>query len=263
MKLISLNAWCGSVFDPLINFIKQEAYDTDIFCFQEILSTHSGRKEYKNQRINLLQELQNTLPNFDYIYTPQIKGYNIIALKPEKVDFDLYLGLTIFYKNNIEVKEKGEYYIYKFDPPNFNLNISDYPIVLQFLTYKNAGKEFTIFNFHGAPYPGSKLDTDFRIQQSIKIKDYMKQFNNNKILIGDFNLMPNTKSITILEEDTKNLIKEYNISKTRGKLNPYYGKADFQGFADYAFVTKGIEVKNFEVPEVEISDHLPLIVTFS
>jgi endonuclease/exonuclease/phosphatase family metal-dependent hydrolase len=40
---------------------------------------------------------------------------------------------------------------------------------------------------------------------------------------------------------------------------PFYGK---QPFADYIFITPDIKVKNFEVPDLEISDHLPMILDF-
>ena len=34
-------------------------------------------------------------------------------------------------------------------------------------------------------------------------------------------------------------------------------------FADYTFVTSGIKVESFEVPDVPISDHLPMILKFN
>ena len=39
----------------------------------------------------------------------------------------------------------------------------------------------------------------------------------------------------------------------------FFGK---QHFADYVFVSKDVKVKKFEVPYLEISDHLPLILDF-
>ena len=60
----------------------------------------------------------------------------------------------------------------------------------------------------------------------------------------------------------RNLIIEKNIPRTRSKLSPFWGKSDFQKFADYTFVSKNIVVKDFSVPDVEISDHLPMILEF-
>ncbi len=96
-----------------------------------------------------------------------------------------------------------------------------------------------------------------------KVKEIMDKQKGAKILVGDFNLLPETESIKVFETNMRNLIKEFNIGITRSNLSPFYGKSDFQKFADYTFVTKDIDVKSFEVPQVEISDHLPMILKFS
>ncbi len=54
--------------------------------------------------------------------------------------------------------------------------------------------------------------------------------------------------------------------QTRNKIGWEFFK-DQEGFvkqyyADYCFATSEIDVKNFEVPYVEVSDHLPLILKF-
>lgn len=78
---------------------------------------------------------------------------------------------------------------------------------------KMEDKPLFISNFHGVAYPGSKLDTKLRIQQSKNILNLFKKQTGAKIIVGDFNLMPQTKSIALLERSgMKNLIKEYNRS---------------------------------------------------
>src|SRR3989304_780654 len=44
------------------------------------------------------------------------------------------------------------------------------------------------------------------------------KFNGQKILCGDFNLNPDTKSLNILDRGMKNLIKEYKVKSTRSGL---------------------------------------------
>ena len=41
MKLISLNIWGGTIFEPLMKFIDKESADTDIFCFQEVFRSET------------------------------------------------------------------------------------------------------------------------------------------------------------------------------------------------------------------------------
>ena len=86
----------------------------------------------------------------------------------------------------------------------------------------------------------------------------MKKFNDlEKILCGDFNLLPNTESLAILSEDMKNLVKDFDITSTRSKL---YTKPE--KFADYILVSPDVSVKKFTVMQDEVSDHLPLLLEF-
>lgn len=63
-------------------------------------------------------------------------------------------------------------------------------------------------------------------------------------------------------------MKEFEVKTTRGsmmrKLFSQYAhsKYGFQEFADYTFVSPGVTVQSFEVPDEPISDHLPMILTF-
>ena len=86
----------------------------------------------------------------------------------------------------------------------------------------------------------------------------MDKQDGKKILVGDFNLNINTKSLTILEKKMINLIKKYNIQTTRNKHFPGSEK-----FADYTFVSPDIKIRSFQVPHTEVSDHLPMILQFS
>ena len=124
-------------------------------------------------------------------------------------------------------------------------------------------KEISVSNFHGIPFPGNKLDTDKRLTEVKRTKEIIFSKGESQILVGDFNLLPETQSIKIFEEDMRNLIKEFNIQITRSTLSPFYGRPDFQKFADYTFVSPDVRVKNFTVPDVEVSDHLPMILEFS
>ncbi len=55
----------------------------------------------------------------------------------------------------------------------------------------------------------------------------------------------------------RNLVKEYRVTSTRSQL---YKKPD--KFADYILVSPEVIVEDFKVLEEEMSDHLPLLLTF-
>lgn len=150
--------------------------------------------------------------------------------------------------------------------PGFKIikkDFSNQPTPLQYIEFSKDKEDFCIFNLHGAPFPEDKLDTSKRIEQSKKILDIMDSKNGTKILVGDFNLLPETESIKMIEnKGYKNLIEKFNIDRTRSFLGPYWKGSAFQKFADYAFVSVEVKIKSFKVPHIEISDHLPLILEF-
>lgn len=259
MKLISLNTWGGKYFEPLIAFIKEHSSNTDIFCFQEIYDTPMLRA-YQNIRTNLLFEIKSVLSNFQILYFPTLINFDDEA---NPVDFNLTHGSAIFVKDSITINSKKNYFIYK--DKNFQTlkkDFSNLPTPLQYIGFNLNDKKFNIFNFHGTPFPGNKLDTKRRLLEVSRVKEILSSKEGAKILVGDFNLLPQTKSIKLYEWGMKNLVKEFNIEKTRSNLSPFYGGPDFQKFADYTFVSNDVQVKSFQVPDVKISDHLPMILEF-
>lgn len=261
MKLISLNTFGGKYFEPLTGFIKQNSQNTDIFCFQEMNNTNSDIKQYNEIRTNLLSEINQILPGFKVFYFPVVTGFDYYA---DPVNFDLSFGQAIFIRLDVKINSQENYLLSKKED-NFTLkkDFSNLPTPLQYLSFIQNKKEYTLFNFHGTPMPGDKLDTKRRLTEVAKAKEIIESKKGTKILVGDFNLLPETKSIKIFESNMRNLIKEFKIQRTRSKLSPFYGKSDFQKFADYTFVSNDVEVKSFEVLRVEISDHLPMILEFA
>ncbi len=131
---------------------------------------------------------------------------------------------------------------------------------LQLTRLETAGGSLLVGNYHGIARPGSKLDNDERLAQSHELRRALATHPGPVVLIGDFNLLPETESIHLLERDFRNLVIERAISTTRSRLNPYYGTPEEQPHADYAFVSADVTVVSLEVPDVEVSDHLPLLL---
>lgn len=262
MKLISLNTWGGRVFEPLINFIKDQSSTTDVFSLQEIFDTTSNVTQHKTIRTNLLDEIKKVLTDFQVFYFKTLIGYDD---EVNKVPFDLTHGPAIFINKNVKIDFHPEnFFIYR--PKSLEQLKSDFSNLatpLQCVSFHINGKRFLIFNFHGTPFPANKLDTQDRLEQARKVREIMDTKSGAKIIVGDFNLLPETKSLKIISEGMRNLIAQFNIVRTRSNLSPFFGKEGFQKFADYTFVTNDVDVKKFEVSEVKISDHLPMVLEFS
>lgn len=243
-----------------MKFIKKESAGTDIFCFQEVLRTAAGITESHGARANIYNDLAAALPDFNGYFAEEQDGFDL----EEMVDFNISYGKVIFIRKSAEVDSSGAIFVYGEKNSGKNGDIQTLPASFQYVRIKMDGKNFTICNLHGVFHPGHKLDTPERIAQSKKIIEFLKNENCAKILCGDFNLMPETESLKMIErENMINLIKTYNISQTRSSLSPFFGQSGFQKFADYVLVSPDVNVINFSVPDVAVSDHLPLVLEFS
>ena len=60
------------------------------------------------------------------------------------------------------------------------------------------------------------------------------------------------------EAGLRNLVSEFGVLSTRTRL---YARPE--RFADYVFVSPGIDVQNFGVLPDEVSDHAPLALEFA
>ena len=83
------------------------------------------------------------------------------------------------------------------------------------------------------------------------------------MLLGDFNLEPDTQSVAMLERGRINLIKEFGIASTRTVLYREYVDPTVGKYADYAFVTPDIRVSSFQVltgPPDVCSDHAAMVL---
>lgn len=224
MKIVFLNTWNGKIKDGITEFIREQSRDTDIFCFQEV---------YDEMKL-LCREL---LPDFtEFSAYKKIEGDDYpqatyVSKKIKEVEFEEVLEGQMDCGLGVDIK----------------IPIKD--------------KNIHICNFHGRCYPGHKLDNPERLKQSEGLVEFFKDKKGLKIIGGDFNLLPNTKSIQMFKENGyRDLIKDFNVKTTRNRLawesypnNPQY-------HSDYVFVSSDVKVKDFSVLDIEISDHLPLIL---
>ena len=256
MKLISLNIWRGHEHENLLSFIESNK-DADIFCFQEVMSS-SDDVYTGDSKLNILDKIGEKLPEHHFFFSPIQTGWTNVG----RIKISAIFGQAVFIKKNIRIIEKGFVFTHGSRDSMVGSDDSTIGCGFQYVLLDLNGGLVMIINVHGIPEPGNKLDTPERLLQSHKVLDFLKTIGVEKAIIcGDFNLLPETESIYMFEGDMENLIKKFNIADTRGKFhNSKYG--DYQRFADYTFTSKNIKVSSFSVPELSISDHLPMIMEF-
>lgn len=261
MKLLCLNIWGGQAYKPLLGFIREQSKDIDIFCFQEVLQSPVS-KFSNGAKTDISSDLFKVLKDYNgFLATPFLSGYDL----KDKVDFDLTIGQATFVRKGIKVLSEQTIFVYGKDGPVSMWNIKrlkkkylDIPRNMHCITIKIGSKEILIGNLHGFWMPRAKTDTPQRVRQSGKVKEIFDPFVGPRILCGDFNLRPDTKSIRLLEENMKNLIIEFGITSTRSSLHKRKQK-----FADYIMISDEIKVNKFEAINENVSDHLPLLLDFS
>ncbi len=242
MKLISLNLWGGRVREPLLEFFKSRV-DTDVFCLQEVYHDAHGKDTiWDKANLDTLDDVRQVLPDHTVFYHPHLGDW---------------WGLALFAEKSIAFHEVGESYVHLYKGHDMEREVLGHTAKnLQYghMTFK--GKPLTIINFHGLWNGKGKTDCAERIEQSKKIAAFIAGIKGEIIFCGDFNLLPDTQSIKMIEETgLRNLITEYGITSTR---TSFYDKPE--KFADYMFVSKGLQVKDFKVLPDEVSDHAPLLL---
>jgi hypothetical protein len=201
-------------------------------------------------RLNLLEELKIVLFDFECYFAPTHNGVY------EGADFSY--GNVIFVRKSLKVIDYNYFFTYGYFNSRTEGKTQEDSRNFQSIKLEINNEIFTICNLHGVWIRGfGKGDNAERIFQSNKIKSFLDLIDGKKIICGDFNLLPDTTSIKILEENLVNLINIYDIKTTRSS---YYDRED--KFADYVFVSSDIEVLNFGVLKEEVSDHLPLKISF-
>lgn len=258
MKILSLNTWCGREFNPLIEYLKKHDGEIDAFCLQEVFDSQDLLETSPDIRSNLWSEICKLFPDYYHFFQPVMKDTDN---QGEKVK-GLLFGLGIIIKKTFLVEKEGDFFVYRNRFADTSSDPTSIPVNVQFITIKIGTSLVTICHIQGKWFPGDKLDTHERIEQSKRILEFLDNHKGPKVLCGDFNLLPGTQSIKMIEEKMKNLVKDYGIQTTRSRLNTYYGTSSFQKFADYVFVSPDVQVQNFTVPDIQVSDHLPLILEF-
>src|SRR3989344_2262709 len=249
MKIISLNTWGGKIFEPLIAFLKNNASDTDIFCFQEVLAGGSG-KTSRGEMKSLYEDMGHILINYSGYFSEYGEG-GYYSESSKNLDFKY--GIATFVKKEHEQDFFGSITLYDSDK---KWNDYDGRFAAGASMAINV-LDFAVINVHGMWQEVGKKDTEARIEQSRRIISLVSKTKGGKIICGDFNLKPDTESIKILEQSMTNLVKKFEITSTRSSL---YTKPE--KFADYIFVSPEIKVNSFEVLRDEVSDHLPLLLEF-
>lgn len=116
-----------------------------------------------------------------------------------------------------------------------------------------------LINYHGF-WSQDKLDSPRAIKANRRILELANDVNYPVIVVGDFNLFPDTRAMNLFSPALESLVDTYEIKTTRPGDNEL--SHEKRNVIDYVWISRGIKVLDFQVPKVPVSDHLPLILDF-
>ena len=248
MRLICLNTWGGKLYLQFSSFLERFQKTTDLFCFQEVF-TYPPTSAFKTgdpERVaDLYERLVRQLRGFKgYLAEPYTSfGERLVLFARDSIKIDDYGDMELYHQREVVVDEE-----------RFSVGSR-----LQWVRFRHHNnKSFTVANTHGMWLPSGKDDCPERLTQSENIVKFVTDKEGAKIICGDFNLLPQTRCINMLEQNLRNLIRDYAITSTRS--SHYSPKKE--KFADYIFTSADVKVLDFRVLEDEVSDHLPLLLEF-
>jgi endonuclease/exonuclease/phosphatase family metal-dependent hydrolase len=254
MKLITLNTMGGRIREPLIEFLVRHASDTDIFCLQELFDTNQEEIDARHPGANIdasiFRKISDTLPDFRGTFA-------------EHEDDPHRMSSGVFIKRTTPAQEVEDFVVYKPSVPVETGHAVISSRKLQHVRIQTAEGGCSIINYHGLWVNGPKTDTPERLEQSRYIMKFISEISGPKIVCGDFNILPDTESMAILEKGMRNLIKEFDVASTRTPLYRHYDNPEESNFADYILVSPDVKVTRFEVLPDVVSDHAPVLLEFT
>ena len=241
IKIISLNIWLGGYLqDSAMSFLK--AQDADLVVLQEVFN---GEDTTLNPRYRTLQLLKAKLG----------LPYESFAPDYDQPDKNAQIGNAIISRFPISARVTGDFFYRSEDGNSNNINHS---YNLQHVVINTPMHDLDLFNLHGVwDLEGDKFSLK-RQAMSSHILEAVKD-KKRVILAGDTNARPTNKAITIIGEHLESVFgnKLTTTFNMKHKDNEGYASSA----VDMMFVSPSVRVIEHNCLDVDISDHLPLVMT--
>jgi endonuclease/exonuclease/phosphatase family metal-dependent hydrolase len=243
MKILQLNIWSGKLEKQLTALLKRE--DADVLCLQEVVYVEGGSSYFFLD----MQEIMAAAGYTHFYHTPSWSG--------KYMRREASWGNCVLSK--LPFKSQSSFYTFQSEVRDFDfLEDTDYNRgrSLQHVVVETDNGDLNILNHHGYQLPEHKHGNDETLRQCGMIADYAKKLERDVVLCGDFNLIPTSESMELINKVLVNHTKERGVVTTRTPLT-YKTEA-----CDYIFTSPDIEVKNFQVLDDIASDHKALTIEF-
>lgn len=249
IKIVSLNIYKGALLDAVCSFLEQEK--PDIVTMQEVFSSSDPSLA---SYFRSFEELKKRLKFKAYDYEAALNEILPEGRIPQ--------GNAIFSQFPISSRDavffNGPFldgYVDDIRDMQNNLNM---PHVLQHVVLDTPAGNVHLYNLHGTWDLDGDNFSEKRKQMSEAIINAV-QDKTNVIVAGDTNARPTNQAIKNVEKHLKNIFGSELKStfNMRRKENPGYATS----VVDMIFTSPDIRVVSKSCPDIDISDHLPLVAT--
>jgi endonuclease/exonuclease/phosphatase family metal-dependent hydrolase len=262
VQIISLNAWGGTMYDPLADWLG--TCEADVLCVQEVTRTPnlSGWTRFDDgerslpQRADLFDDISAALPCHRGRFGASDRGP---VRGPDGSIHRQDFGIALFVREDVPILGEDRAFVHGAFVDHDDWPVAERPRIAQAarLRDRQSGRTLAITHLHGLRDPAGKDDTPERRRQARLLVSLIAGTSKPEDLVvvcGDLNLLPGSETFRALGEI--GLVDLVGTADTRTSL--YNGPVRH---ANYMLVSEPETVKGFEVQKApEISDHRPLVL---
>ncbi len=238
--------WWGYLWPASLQFLREQ--DADIVLLQEVFN---GTDPHYNETYRMLETLRRELKYpYDHFGAATIDQFEVGNIET---------GQAILSKFPIASSDVQHFFrtLSKRDPFDASQNALT-PRSLQHVTIDIEGTEVNAYNFQGV----WDLDGDHDSPDRRKMVNTIIESVQDKphvIVAGDTNAKAGNPAMKSIEEHLTSvfgtgLATTFNMQR---KTNPGYATAA----VDHMYISPDLTILEKDCPDVDVSDHLPLIVT--
>ncbi|WGH78201.1 endonuclease/exonuclease/phosphatase family protein [Jannaschia ovalis] len=263
MRVVSLNAWGGAVWDALSDWVERAEFD--MLCLQEVTRrlepgpdwlVYGDAYRHLDQRADLFGDVSARLAGWQAAFAPAARG------PLRDADGRMHRsehGIAAWVAPGLAVTARLQGFVHgAFRAEGWGSE--PVPRAVQSLRVEGAGRPVAVTHLHGLRDPRGKGDTPERAAQTAALVAHLRAFDAGgacRVVAGDLNLRPDSATFAALRaEGLVDLVTGRGHADTRTRL---YTKPERH--ANYCLVSDSGRVRGFAVPATPVlSDHRPLIL---
>lgn len=261
MRVVSLNAWCGGMLEPLVEWLPR--CGADVLCVQEVTWTpgYAGWVQYEDpdrslrQRSSLFEDLRRSLPGHQALFHtsdtgPVRCGDGVVRRQ--------HFGIATLVDPSLAVIGGEAAFVHGSFAHHDTWPAEDRGRIAHAIRVADHdGRPITVAQVHGVRMGSGKADTPERRRQAEQLAALVgrvRGVDDLTVVAGDFNVLPDSETFDVLGAAGFTDLVGTTDTRTSSYTKPLR-------HADYLLVSDTSAVASFTVlTDPEVSDHRPLVL---